>query len=250
MDVPLLPGSSSGLRASAAHLRSTLPDLDTAHRAAVQIEAITDGDHWRGEAFDAFRSVTERKPLPAAIDGARARMEEAAARLDWLAGRFDDNQETLRWCRARLAGLDAEDPAAAAERAAIDRDASRAWDDQREAARSVADLFDWMDDQPVFAEPPPSVLERVGRGAVSVVHGFAEGTWDLVSGLGQIALLFNPAALPFTLQRAWENRDQFMAVLQWAWDDPGAFFSQLGRAMLDLDMLLEDPARLGRSPDP
>jgi hypothetical protein len=243
MDVPLLPGSSSGLRASAAHLRSTLSDLDVARRAAVQIEAVTDGEHWRGEAFDAFRSVTERKPLPAAIDGARARMEEAAARLDWLAGRFDENQETLRWCRARLAGLDPGDPDAAAERAAIERDASRAWDDQRDAARSVADLFDWMDDQPVFATPPPSVLERVGRGAVSVVHGFAEGTWDLVSGVGQLALLLNPAALPFTLQRAWEHRDQFLAVLQWSWDDPGAFFSQLGRAMLDLDMLLEDPAR-------
>lgn len=243
MDIPLLPGSSSGLRTSAAHLRSTLPDLDTARRAALQIEAISEGEHWRGEAFDAFRSVTERKPLPAAIDGARARMEEAATRLDWLAARFDQNQETLRWCRSRAAALDPTDPEAAAERSAIERDVERAWDDQRDATRSVGDLFDWMDDQPFFATPPPSVLDRVVGGVGSLVHGFAEGAWDLVTGLGQLVVLFNPIMLPFTLRRAWENRDQFMAVLQWAWDDPQAFFSQLGRAMLDLDMLFEDPAR-------
>ena len=247
MEIALLPGSSAGLRAGAAHLRSTVADLDTAHRAALQVEAITDGDHWRGEAFDAFRAVTDRKPLPAAIDRARGHMEEAASRLDWLAARFDDNQQTLRWCRARLAGLDCTSPEYEAERTAIERDAARAWDDHRAGLETVADLFDHLDDQPVFASPPPSLLERVAGGAGSLAYGFYEGTRDLVVGTVELAILFNPVMLPFTLQRAWDNRDDILAVLEFARDDPMGFLAVLGRSMLDLDMLAEDPARwLGR----
>ena len=247
MEITLLPGSSAGLRASAAHLRSTLTDLDTAHRAALQIEAITDGDHWRGEAFDAFRSVTDRKPLPSAILRARGHMEEAASRLDWLAARFDDNQQTLRWCRARLAGLDCTSPEYDAERTAIERDAARAWDDHRSALGSVADLFDRLDDEPVFATPPPSLLERVAGGAGSLAYGFYEGTRDLVVGTVELAIMFNPVMLPFTLQKAWNNRDEIRAVLDFARNDPLGFLAVLGRSMLDLDMLFEDPARwLGR----
>lgn len=246
MSIQLLPGSSWELRSAATHLRSTSAELAVARRAAVRVEEITGGERWRGEGFDAFRANVERKPLPEAIDRAGGHMAEAASALDHLATRHDVNQETLRWCRTRLAalaGADASTPEAQAaieaERQAILADADEAWADQRRALDVVADLFDRLDDRPMFATPPPSVLDRVG----SFAYGVYEGGRDLVVATAQLAMLLNPAMMPLNARRAWNARDDIAAVARFAWNDPAEFGAALGRSLLDLDMLAEDPAR-------
>ena len=254
-DIRLLPGSSVDLRAGAAAVRATLHDLDRARAAAVRIAEITGGEHWSGEAFEVFRAVVDRKPLPAALDHARSRMEQAAAGLDRLATAFDSDQQTLRWCRHRLAGLrdaagSASDELRAeieAEMRAVLRDADDAWSNHRRSLSELADLYDWLDDQPTYAKPPPSALERIGGAVGSFVIGVGEGTWDMVTGVAELAMLLNPVMLPFTIHDAIENRDQIMAVLQYAWDNPGEFLTELGKSMLDWETLMDDPARwLGR----
>lgn len=268
-DIALLPGDSWSVRRSAHEIRATVADLAKARAAADHIEAVTRGEHWRGEAFDSFRAVVERRPLTAAVDHATAAMNEAADQLFWFADRFDDHQASLRWCRSRLstvvASAEADRAAAAAaglpepigperELAELRRQADEVWDQHRWALRVVADTFDRLDDEPTFATPPPSTLDRardslggffegVAGGGWSLTVGMAEATRDLVVGLAEVAVLLNPVTLPGRLADAWENRAQILAVLQFAWDNPGEFFGELGRAMLDLDMLFEDPAR-------
>ncbi len=274
-DIALLPGDSWALRRSADEIRSTVTELATARIAAVHVEEITRGDHWRGEAFDAFRQVVSRDPLSPAIDHATARMHEAADQLAWFADRFDHLQSELRWCRSRhralVAALEQAEAAAAAspdvaayhdtraaelaaQIAAVRHRADAAWRDHDWAVEVVRDTFDRLDDQPRFAAPPPSALERVGGAALSFVEGvagtlwsgtigLAEGTRDLVVGLVEVAELLNPLMAPFRLRDAWNDREQIVAVLEHAWNNPGEFFGELGTAMLDLDMLFEDPAR-------
>ena len=56
-DLPYPPGNSGLVRAAAADIRSTLEQLRTAKTAAVRLDDITSGAHWRGDAFDAFREA-------------------------------------------------------------------------------------------------------------------------------------------------------------------------------------------------
>lgn len=272
-DIPMVSGDSWSVRRSAQELRSTVGDLATARLAAAHIEAVTRGDHWQGEAFEAFRRVVDRQPITAAIDHAKTCMHEAADQLHWYAARLDEHQDELRWCRSRLASvLEAAATSRVAAEAAgsvvpdaldaevveIARRVDEVWRRHRWALEVVADTFDRLDDEPTFATPPPSTLDRatgalsgfvagVANGAWSLTVGMAEGTRDLLMGLVEVARLLNPITLPGRLSDAWANREQIVAVLRHAWDHPGEFFGQLGRAMLDLDMLFEDPARwIGR----
>lgn len=264
-----LPGSSWAVRASAREIRSTIDDLAVARRAAERLEAVTSGTCWQGEAFDAFRSLIERRPLTAAIDHADRCMREAADRLDWYADRHDDHEDQLRWCRSRLREIVAQDAAerAASEAAggppppepwpAINRildHAADIWRRHRAAVDAVAATFDRLDDEPTFATPPPSTFDKVAGGVTGFVEGVLGGAWsfavgvaegvrDLVVGLVEIAQLLNPLTLPARLVDLIQNWDQVVAVLRYAWDEPGQFFGDLGKALLDWDMLMEDPAR-------
>ncbi len=246
-DLPYPPGNSWSVRGGADDIRSTLARLGTARTAAEHLEAITSGAHWRGEAFEAFRRATEVKPLPAAVDHAAERMVQAADRLDWFADRFDANADTIRWCRSRLSALAIEGGSVPDELVPevqrIQWDVERAWDDHRAALSHVADLFDWLDDQPIFATPPPSNWDRV-KGAAGHVWSFGvgvvEATWAMVTLSAELMLYLNPLTAPFKWREAWENRDQIVAILQFAWDNPGDFAVELGKAVLDLDTLRED----------
>ena len=246
-DLPYPPGNSGLVRAAAADIRSTLEQLRTAKTAAVRLDDITSGAHWRGDAFDAFRRATEVKPLPEAIDHASGRMTLAADRLDWFADRFVANTSTIRWCRSRLAalGLDGgEIPEELLDEVnRIQWDAERAWDDHRSSLRSVADLFDWLDDEPTFAQPPPSNWDRV-RGAAghvgSFILGIGEECWELLKFSAELTMWLNPITGPLKWREAWENRDQIIAVLQYAWNNPGEFALEIGKAMIDLETLRED----------
>lgn len=263
MDIALLPGDGAAIRSAAGDITSTIPTLRTAHRAAVQVESVLTGDHWQGTAFDAFRRVVERKPLPQALDAAVDRMGQASEKLHWFAGRFDENQARLRHLRAQAAAVSASghgdsDPveaaAIAARLRALDAQARTVHDEHRACLDAVADLFDWLDDQPTFATPPPSNWDRVA-GAVGDVAGGAwdvassfgtgvyEGFRDMALGIRDLLLLAHPGSWP----ELWANRGQIWAMLQYVAENPIQFLGDLGTALLDLDTLFSDPARwLGR----
>lgn len=259
-----LPGDPAAVRGAAADLHHVVPQLRTAHVAAVRLEEVLAGEHWRGEAFDAFRGVVERKPLPAALAGAIDAMGEAAQQLLGFAARFEANQRELdhlrRQAEAVQASLAAADPtdlaavaaaeAAAAELRSLELRAQAVHDEHRAATTELGATLDRLSEEPTFAQPPPSTWERF-TGAVSGAFGAAwsfgtgvvEGVRDLVVGIYELASLLNPARWP----ELWANRGQIAAVLQYAWEHPGEFLGQLGSALLDLETLREDPARwLGR----
>ena len=263
MDIPVLPGNSAAIRSAAADLTGTVPRLRTAHQAAVQVEAVLTGDHWRGTAFDALRRVVERKPLPQALDVAVDRMGQAAEKLHWFAGRFDEHQDRLRHLRARAAALADHvhpdmDPASVAaleaQRRALEAQAHAVFDEHRACLDAVAELFDWLDDQPTFATPPPSNWDRVTGtvgdaigGTLDVLASFGTGVYegfrDLVLGIRDLLLLLDPTGWP----ELWANRGQILAMLQYVAEHPIEFLGDLGTALLDLDTLFDDPARwLGR----
>lgn len=246
-DLPYPPGDSWAVRSGAAGIRSTLDQLGTARTAALHIEDITGGAHWRGEAFEAFARVIERQPLRLALDRAQNHMIQAADRLDWFAGRFEANTETIRWCRSRLASLAIDGGGIPDELVPevqrIQWDAERAWDDHRTSSQHVADLFDWLDDQPTFAPPPPSNWDRV-RGAAGHVWSFGvgavEATWDMATFAAEIMVWVNPLTAPFKWHETWENRAQIAFLLRYAWDHPGEFGAEVGKAVVDLDTLRDD----------
>ncbi|WP_436796286.1 hypothetical protein [Actinospongicola halichondriae] len=245
-DLPYPPGDSAAIRAAAADIRSTLPSLRSGRSAALRLEAVGQGVHWQGGAFEAYRRICEREPIVPAFDRAIDRMALAAERLDWFAERFEANTATIRWCRSRLAALGLGGPVPDELVPDVQRigwDAERAWDDHRASLANVAELFDWLDDQPTFATPPPSNWERVKGGAGHVWSfgvGVTEGTWELVSFSAEVMVFVNPLTGPLEWREAWSNREQVVAVLAFARDHPGEFATELGRSAVDLDTLTDD----------
>lgn len=256
MGIDLLPGDSAAVRSAAGDIAGSVPRLRTAHGAAVRLEEVLVGTHWQGEAFDAFRRVVERKPLPAALDVAMDRMGRAAEELQRFASRFDDHQDQLRHLRGQAEALSASlhgevDPMAAAEVAArlraIEERAQDVHEQHRRSLDLVADVFDWLDGETTFASPPPSTWERATGALWDVASSFGlgihEGFRDLVLGIRDLLVLLDPRGW----SELWAQRGQLVAVLQYAWDEPVEFLGELGSAVLDLDTLFSDPARwLGR----
>ena len=266
MSIDLLPGDSSAIRSAAGDIASVVPRLRTARGAAGQLEEVLVGDRWRGEAFDAFCQVVERKPLPRALDVAIERMGRAVEELQRFASRFDDHQDRLRHLRAQADVLSADltgniDPAEAAAVAsrlrAIEDQARQVHEEHRRSLDQVAEVFDWLDDETTFATPPPSNWDRMTGAVGSALDGLGdlwdvassfglgvyEGFRDLVLGIRDLLVLLDPRGWP----GLWAERGQLVAVLQYAWDNPVEFLGELGSALLDLDMLFSDPARwLGR----
>ncbi|MDE0805527.1 MAG: hypothetical protein OSA99_19675 [Acidimicrobiales bacterium] len=243
-DIPHLPGDAALVRASADTIRSTLADIASARVAAVRLAEIGDGVHWEGDAFDAFRRATERKPLVDALDRAAGAMRTAAERLDWFAARFDANAARIRWCRSRLAMLDVGtgDPPAGLlpELEAIAREADDARRDHRTALDAVAATFDHLDDQPTFATPPPSNWERVRGYVADGARGLAAAVVELGTLGFTMTLYTNPVTAPWKLRDLWEEREQVVAVLQFAVDHPGEFATELGKAVIDLESWSEE----------
>lgn len=263
MAVELLPGDSGAIRSAASDIAGTIPRLRTAHDAAVRVDDVLRGACWRGEAFDAFRQVVERKPLPQALDVAVDRMGQAIDELHRFASHFDDLQDRLRHLRAQAAELSAapagevdpvEAAAVAARLRAIEEQARAVHDEHRRSLDSVAEVFDRLDDETTFAQPPPSnwermtgavgdALEGLGDLATSFGLGVYEGLRDMLLGIRDLVLLLDPRGWP----ELWAQRGQLVAILQYAWEHPVEFLGELGSALLDLDTLFSDPARwLGR----
>ncbi len=263
MAVELLPGDSGAIRSAASDIAGAIPQLRTAHAAAVRVDDVLRGACWQGEAFDAFRQVVERKPLPQALDVAVDRMGSAIDELQRFARGFDEHQDRLRHLRAQAAELasapagevDPMEAAAVAERLrAIEEQARAVHEEHRRSLDSVAEVFDWLDDETTFAQPPPSswermtgavgdALEGLGDIAASFGLGVYEGFRDMLLGIRDLVLLLDPRGWP----ELWAQRGQLVAILQYAWENPVEFLGELGSALLDLDTLFSDPARwLGR----
>lgn len=263
MAVQLLPGDSAAIRSAAGDIAGVIPRLRTAHTAAVRVDEVLGGACWRGEAFDSFRQVVERKPLPQALDVAADRMGRAIEELQRFAGRFDEHQERLRHLRAQEAELAASrsvelDPAEAAATAtrlqAIEDQARAVHDEHRRSLDSVAEVFDWLEDETTFAPPPPSSWDRISGAVGDAVEGLGdlvasfglgvyEGFRDMLLGIRDLVLMLDPRGWP----ELWAQRGQLVAIMQYAWDNPVEFLGELGSALLDLDTLFSDPARwLGR----
>lgn len=259
MDLRPLPGDAAAVRAAAADLQAAIPQLRTGHAAAVRLQELLDGEHWRGEAFTAFARTVERKPLAPALERAVDAMGEAAAHLHRFAARFDDHQAELAHLRAQAAavgaGTDPTDPAAAeaaeAELRAIERRAAAVHDDHRRDLDELAAVLGALGEEPTFAEPPPSAWDRVA-GAVGGIAdvawsfgtGVVEGVRDLAVGIYELAeLLLTPQGWATIAS----SGDELAAIWRAAVDDPLGFAAALGSALLDLDTLRDDPARwLGR----
>ena len=142
----------------------------------------------------------------------------------------------------------------AARLRAIEDQARSVHEEHRRSLDAVAEVFDWLDDETTFAQPPPSNWDRITGAVGDAVEGLAdiaasfgfgvyEGFRDLVLGIRDLVLLLDPRGWP----DLWAQRGQLVAILQYAWDNPVEFFGELGSALLDLDTLFSDPARwLGR----
>jgi len=253
-----LPGDAGAVRAAAADLQHVIPQLRTAHVAAVRLQELLAGEHWQGEAFAAFSRVVERTPLASALERAISSMAEGAEQLRWFATRFEDHQAQLDHLRQQAAavqaGIDPADPAAAeaaaAELRSLEQRARAVRDEHRASLAQVGAALDELAEEPTFAEPPPSTWERFTGAAADAAGaawsfgtGVVEGTRDLVVGVYEIARFMDPARWP----ELWANRGQVLAVLEYALAHPAEFAGALGTALLDLDTLREDPARwLGR----
>ncbi len=241
-------------RRLADELRTSAAAVVEARPAAESVTALVGGDLWAGEAFEAFRRGVEAVPLLPALDRAREALGEAAAALDAYALRLGDRQERLRWLWRRHAELEVAgpDPApealAAAQAAArrIEAEAEQVHEAHRVDLRGIEDLLDRLRGATTFATPPPSGWDRVSgalgatwRGAGRVVAGAWEGTVELATGLVDVVGLLRPA----NLEAAWRNRGRIVDVLRAIAADPDGFLLEVGRAMIDLETLREDPAR-------
>jgi hypothetical protein len=111
-----------------------------------------------------------------------------------------------------------------------------------------------MDQRTNYAEPPPGRLERIGNGLEAFkkwndrvgrefLIGIGVGAWEMVKGVGMLAFYLNPAMLPVTGPKLWENRDNVKAIATFAWDNPGLFAKEMGKAVVDWETLDESPAR-------
>lgn len=235
-DIAYLPGSSETLRSAADRIRATTAGLDTARSAAARLEAILAGRAWRGRGFEAFRAAYDRKPITPAVDHAVDRMHEAATALDVFAARFDDHQDTLRWCRHRAQALAPDDPALTT----VLQEALEVRERHRRNLDTLAEHFDRLDDEPTYATPPPSNFERVSGFVGDVGRGAGQGLWSLATLGFEASLYSNPVTAPAKWTEAWEQREQIVAVLQYAAANPDELALELGQAVLDWDALMEE----------
>lgn len=248
-DVPLVPGDSAQVRAAVAALRSSQAAISQARDAAVALDSILSGDLWQGEAFACFVKLVNRKPLVDAADNARTAMENAAGALEVFAELHASHQGDLYYWRGRLAEIGAPPwPAPVPEEAVpqlelVDARVREIHERHDSSENAVHAVFNDLDDKPMFAEPPPSSFDRV-RGAAGDVVNF--GTELFAGVLEGVGALVDTAVLivnPNTWRQAWNHRAEILAVVKYAVDNPGEFAFELGKAIIDVDLLLSNPAR-------
>lgn len=241
-DVPsidLLPGSAHDARAAADQLRAAAGGFAAGLRVAHQIGAVRVGEAWRGEAYEAFRSVFEAQPMAGASQRAIDAMVEASSALDHYASQFDQHQRELTYYRYQLhaitaGGLVPDDQLVDVQR--ILARAAEVWEQHRRAESVLHDVFDRLDDVPTFATPPRSGLDQVasvGLGVYDFVRGFVE------FGVFVTRMNHDP--------RLWAeivgNRQEIWDTIQYVVDNPTEYGEALAAAVFDTQLLRDDPAR-------
>lgn len=248
-DVDLLPGSGDDLRLAAQSLRAACDPLMRARDAALGIEAILDGDDWWGQAWQAFVASTNHRRMSTVADNAIAAMEDAAAAVTVLADVHDDHQHRLRSCRWEL---DQERAAVASGGDAtrglqVLAEADTIHEHHRQAQLELMAVFDRLDDATHLAEPPASL----GDQARSVAGNAWDQAWEFGAGvveasvdLATIAVvLANPLGAAYLVHHLVQNADEYRAMIGYAIDNPGDFAREFAKGMVDLDTLMDNPAR-------
>ena len=253
-----IDGDPSEVRQFAHELRRLTGRLDVPRRAVVSLQAVRHSALWDGDAFLAFLTLVEKLPKPADIDNAVDRFHWLASELETFADVLEECQAENRRCRRELD--DAHPPGAEltdevlSTMSGIGLQASRVLERLAEASVRLRQVFDDMDRLTVYAEPPPGVLERVGDGldafrtwnervATEFAIGIGVGAWETVKGVGMLAFYLNPAVLPFTAKKVWQDRESIVAVATFARQHPQVFATEMGKAVVDWETLDESPAR-------
>jgi hypothetical protein len=248
-DIERLEGSPSTLRSTATDLRTIASNLTIAGTACSDLMSISDGTSWRGEGFDKFRSTLQQNPRKQDVDNAKRTMGDAAGALDRLAARLSDAQDRIERCRTRLYNLAVpiqgeipEDLEPQLRQIRHEADDARA--DYRSAVREAGNRFADLTDKAVYAQPPPDFLGRAAQvvgGALDFAReyyiGIFQGTWEMIKGL---------AVLSYRIQAPWmwdDNVRDLRKIYLSARDNPGEFLKNTGKAVVDWDTLMSNPAR-------
>lgn len=252
-DIEPLQGDGDRLRSAGRMLQDAAGALDYAHRAANQLQTLTDGVSWRGAAFQAFKGHLEKQPLPQHLVNARNVLGWTADELSRLATKIDDIQADVARLRQRadLLGVNGDVPE---ERRAEVDSIKQAYEDLKErrerALEQAGQVFDEMTNKTVFAKPPPSGWGRLKRavgGALNFTKEFAvglgEGLVDIGKGLGMVLYMATPQGMYKAVNWVRENRHLISQAITYAIHDPIGMATNVGKVLIDYDTLRKSPGR-------
>jgi hypothetical protein len=252
-DIEPLAGDGERLRSAGRMLHDAAGALDFAQRASEQLQTLTDGMSWRGNAFDAFKGRLEHQPLPQHLINARNVLGWTGDELTRLAASVDDIQADLGRLRQR-ADLLGVDGVVTEERRAEVETIRQEYEDLKErrgrALDQAAHLFDEMTNKTVFAKPPPKGWARIRHAlgnAISFTKDFAvgvgEGLVEMGKGVAMIAYLATPMGMVKAVSWVKDNRHLISQAITYAMHDPIGMATEVGKVLVDYDTLRQNPGR-------
>lgn len=253
-DLEPLQGEGDRLRSAGRMLHDAAGALDFAQRASAQLQNLTDGVSWRGNAFHAFKAGVERQPLPNHLVNARNVLGWTGDELARLARVLDDIQQDFLQLRNRadLLGIDGDVPEERqAEVEAIQREYDHLKERREQALEQAAHVIEEMTDKAVFARPPPKGLfgkiKSAVKGAVNFTKDFASGVLEGFTDIGKGLVLLGSLATPWGIAHAvdWvrDNRHLIRNAISYALHDPLGMAVNVGKVLVDYDTLTQNPGR-------
>lgn len=252
-DLEPLEGDPERLRSAGRMLHDAAGALDFAQRASEQLQKLTDGVSWRGNAFQAFKAGIEHQPLPKHLVNARNVLGRTGDELTRLATVLEDIQADAARLRTRadLLGVDGEVPEPQqAEVQAIQREYEDLKERRDRAMDQAAALIDELTDKTVFARPAPSLWGRVSGGFKAAFNfskefavGVVEGTVQIGKGIVMLGYMCTPQGMTRTIRWVSENRHMIGAAITYAMEDPFGMAKQVGKVVVDYDTLRQNPGR-------
>lgn len=252
-DIEPLQGDGERVRSAGRMLHDAAGALDFAQRAAGQLQTLTDGVSWRGNAFQAFKGGLEKQPLPEHLVNARNVLGWTGDELSRLATKLDDIQADVARLRQRadLLGVNGDVPE---ERRAEVEGIKQEYDDLKErrerALEAAGHVFDEMTDRTVFAKPPPSGWGRLKQAVGGAIHftkefavGLGQGVVDIGKGLGMLLYMATPQGMYKAVTWVRENRHLISQAITYAIHDPIGMATNVGKVLIDYDTLRQSPGR-------
>jgi hypothetical protein len=252
-DIEPLQGDGERVRSAGRMLHDAAGALDFAQRAAGQLQTLTDGVSWQGNAFQAFKGGLEKQPLPQHLVNARNVLGWTGDELTRLATKLDDIQADVARLRQRADLLGVAGDVPEERRAEVDA-IKREYEDLKERREQALDaaghVFDEMTDKTVFAKPPPSGWGRLKKAAGGAIHftkefavGLGQGVVDIGKGLGMIVSLATPMGMAKAVTWVKENRHLISQAITYAMHDPIGMATNVGKVLIDYDTLRQSPGR-------